>query len=811
LSLIRPKLTRIRDYSQRAYSFPRDQRERPDIIQRSRHRLQIDKQLVVQTAGDYDRYVIVGTTLRNLPIFDDCRAYKVDSELFASLLDKEIDKLIAFATSDNPLLFDSQGCLDGLSRKDFEDLSGLSDQMLCNMSILTHDNSRHGIEIPTIASEAWDDLIVSRRRLRTRYAQDESHVEGRQPITLLDPNNNTTAYHKLLDYIIGTITWWTLRSADSEYWKKHLLAILARWAVKMKLVALDPIRCAELTLSETHAMIQKIKYEAEFKDVIIKIGGETRDVDVLETEVDLSNLYFEEKLLLRRHLGIIFEAVLEALMRHERSGNDAESFEICSMIHRSGLEGVTNMLTGQKHGNIVASSNLQHINFCYGIFKLLELNTARLQEVDKASSRPSPEQAVLNCLNVSMVCSESSNRTLNFEVHTMDHAISLMVPLALMDPHPAREISLLMNLTNVLADARDPIRQFAPPPKDFSVEYILSTKTWLEKWHGKRNDKVMDPDIEQLSQSPLRRGEPGMFISSIFLCYADSVAPDLCSVPPEGSTTNPIAKLLNDYRSNIQTMSNWEISASSITVQCKTYAIAVQIATMVIIFGAVAVPFTVQERIKGVDPFQVTTFAWVLCGSLLIVAKSRYVNSWPWHDFLRGWVVCRTVSDLSDVSGVEPQVILLFLLHNEWNSLLVSDGPYNGMFGRKTAPRSVSESRNEAQKGKAPLTYHQGFSIDVPTHLNTMLASGFVVLKAMNASGEHLICIDGRKGGSDRAMQGRTGHWLTCPDFNSDALENVHGSGINEKDINKKIHMLQRVEFRWTKILGIYVKDSKFG
>jgi hypothetical protein len=279
---------------------------------------------------------------------------------------------------------------------------------------------------------------------------------------------------------------------------------------------------------------------------------------------------------------------------------------------------------------------------------------------------------------------------------------------------------------------------------------------------------------------------------------------------PEGSATNPIATLLSDYQLNIEKMSKWEPAASSMTVKCRTYAITIQIAVIIFLLGALAVPFTVHDRIKGVDPFQVTTFAWVVCGSALVVAKSRYVNSWPWHDFLRGWVVCRTVSDLSDVSGVDSQVILLFLLHNEWNSLLVSDGPYNGMFRRKTDPRSVSESQNQ-QRSNAPLTYRQGFSIDVPVHLITLLASGFIVLKAMNSAGEHLICIDGRKGGWDAAMQGRRGHWITCPDYNTDALENVHGSGINEKDINRKIHMLRRVDFRWTKILGIYVKDSRFG
>lgn len=278
----------------------------------------------------------------------------------------------------------------------------------------------------------------------------------------------------------------------------------------------------------------------------------------------------------------------------------------------------------------------------------------------------------------------------------------------------------------------------------------------------------------------------------------------------EDSTTNPIVNLLADYQANTPEMSKWVISASSITVNCRKYATIVQVAVVILILGALSLPFTVRDRIPGVDPFQMTLFVWLLCGASLIIAKSRYVSSWPWHDFLRGWVVCRTISDLSDVSGVDPQVILLFLLHNEWSSFLVSDGPYNGMFVRKTAVRSVSETKNEEKRNET-MTHQQGFSIDVPVHLITMLTSGFVVLKARNSSGEHLICIDGRKGTWDAAMQERRGHWLTCPGFNRDGLENVQGSGIKEEDTSKKIHILRRVHFTWTKILGIYIKDARFG
>ena len=253
-------------------------------------------------------------------------------------------------------------------------------------------------------------------------------------------------------------------------------------------------------------------------------------------------------------------------------------------------------------------------------------------------------------------------------------------------------------------------------------------------------------------------------------------------------------------------MSKWTITASSVTVRCRTYVTLVQGITALIVLGGLAVPFTVRNRIQGVDPFQIALFAWLVGGFLLAAAKSRYVNSWPWHDFLRGCVVCRSLSDLSDVSGVKPQIVLLYLLHNEWNSLLITESPYNGMFRQRCDPRESSKS-----KKKNPVLNRVRFSIDVPVDIITMLASGFVVLKVLNAAGEHLICIDGRKGGWDAARQGREGNWMTCPNFTYDALENVHGSGVKDRDIKRRIHMLERREFTWNKVLGVYTNESRFG
>jgi hypothetical protein len=238
---------------------------------------------------------------------------------------------------------------------------------------------------------------------------------------------------------------------------------------------------------------------------------------------------------------------------------------------------------------------------------------------------------------------------------------------------------------------------------------------------------------------------------------------------------------------------------------------------MMLVLGGLAVPFSVGEQITGVDPFQIATYTWLLAGFFLIVAKSQYVEDWPWNDFLHGRVECHSITDLSEVSGIDPQQILLFLLRNEWNNVLNTDGPYNGMFKRKVQPdiseiseiSESSEKKSPADPKKtdaAPTSYGAGFSIDVPLNVHTMLASGIVPLKVRDPTGEHLICIDGRKGGWDRAQGERRMRWMTCRNFNSEDLEDR----VDDHSV-KEVHRLERVRFRWTKVLGVYVKDSVFG
>ena len=242
-------------------------------------------------------------------------------------------------------------------------------------------------------------------------------------------------------------------------------------------------------------------------------------------------------------------------------------------------------------------------------------------------------------------------------------------------------------------------------------------------------------------------------------------------------------------------MESWVITESSITVNCKLYVLVVLGICGIILMGGIAIPFTVKGRVEGVDPFQMTTFTWLLTGTFLLLAKSRYVSEWAWHDFLRGQVVCKTTTDLASVTGIHHQMILTKLLHYEKTAILRTTGPYNGMFTRK--------AENQ-----------EGFSIDVPVQLSTLLASGFVILKVLSDEGEHLILLDARKDSLlDSAYTSeRMVRYISCLDIRK---KDVRDDGVNLKSKEKgagKILFLTENHLRWNKVLGLYIQSqAKFG
>jgi hypothetical protein len=99
----------------------------------------------------------------------------------------------------------------------------------------------------------------------------------------------------------------------------------------------------------------------------------------------------------------------------------------------------------------------------------------------------------------------------------------------------------------------------------------------------------------------------------------------------------------------------WTVDETSIIIPYKRYCWGVLSFCGFLIIGGLAIGLSVEERIRGVDPFNVSTFFWVFAAFLTLLFKSIRVREWQWRDFFLGRVVCKSVSEVVAVSNVDAQ------------------------------------------------------------------------------------------------------------------------------------------------------------
>lgn len=245
------------------------------------------------------------------------------------------------------------------------------------------------------------------------------------------------------------------------------------------------------------------------------------------------------------------------------------------------------------------------------------------------------------------------------------------------------------------------------------------------------------------------------------------------------------SRMKNDLKLFNQKMiiaASWKIHEKSVIVSCRTYVWSVLGLSLILVLGGVTVPFTGRVHLSGVDPFNIATFIWLLIAFILLVAQSRYVPDWAWHDFLHRRIVCRSVTELSNVTGIDPQLVIHKLLIEERNTVLSTRGPFNSMFNRQS---------------------EEGFSIDVPCSTSTLYASGFVLFQCLGQVDRHIVCADLRPI-SKLLTAVHVNTWekcLGCP------------LPIDSSQDRGQLPVLRLVEedFHGDRLLGLFLADRKFG
>ncbi|KAK7972543.1 hypothetical protein PG988_006677 [Apiospora saccharicola] len=259
---------------------------------------------------------------------------------------------------------------------------------------------------------------------------------------------------------------------------------------------------------------------------------------------------------------------------------------------------------------------------------------------------------------------------------------------------------------------------------------------------------------------------------------------------------------LKKHRAKLQ---NWKIDNNSITIKCRGYVVGT-----LLICIAVTLAFVLPSGIQTGDPLPNAYVASIVVGAILFVANNRWTSTWQWHDFLKGRIVCHSVSEVAKVANVDDQLVLLKLLHHARGSRFATQGPYNLLFKHLGQDADSDEDLEEERNEKHSLTRAllSGAADIAPKNPLTDLlddtdvfCGGFCHRQALqigNLAGERVL--DARKEESVDFMD-RSGGVEVLSSLKPSAPEDGETPTVK----------LSENRLEWTRLLGIYTGDVVFG
>lgn len=791
------------------------------------------KATVMASIMTHKEYQSPGTdiTIKDQPKYDCLDLYDVPQMKQVDLWKVEMERLWenTALSPDGELQtaprFSCEGSLSAsIGKSSYETLSSFHECLTWCWTICAHDNELITLEnLPKLFD--LDQYTRHRLVLINGVKRTPSRVSG------ILRNFDVSTFYELVDYLSATCARVLVQISANRFWQSISLAVLVMWATKMKVLARDPIKYAKASLDRAQVILKHEETQLEFEarqkmssfnappedqfdapalpglqygpknrrqaEGITGFQVEPDDPLFAPDEDKVTWLYFAEMAMPRKGIHDLLFVALSTFRASNRSRLPVDAFEISSMVFGSDLLGYPTLLSQDRDGEIGGSSTEISVRYSYAAFRTMRQvikELARQHEAFGLTSRPPPhepsstvqsggepekdrdkEGAKLGTSHTMLRWEWESDDSTGLsegalELGTVAEVVAVITPLALTQPAAVNIISALVRVVNKITTAQDPVEPVSNVP--FSALYYVRTKGYDDGTEAQRRQG----DAESLS---------GSLLSHHRLLGLDRND----ELPKNGKEVvdNKRAETLKAQRQQLnktrERFKGWTIDERSISVSVPKYVATVFTGCFLLVAGGLAAGFTVGDRIVGVDPFNITTFSWAFAAFVFVIAKSVLVENWPWKDFLQGEVVCRSVSELSAVTGMDKQEIIAYLLGNEYNTILITRGPYNKPFDRRG---------------------EEGFSIDHKIGLRTLLRSGVIPVKVATPDGpgsDALHIFDLRRGWRlrtlfhvhDREDEDDEQYMLMCID------PIIRGT----PDQPDQAHLI-KVRLSWNRMIGIY-------
>lgn len=438
--------------------------------------LNIDEDELFKAATDYRSWTFKSFTLKDLPAFDDSEAYGITVEDQNDNIKQEIKKLAQFMSSKKMPLFNSCGALGETNAAGFEDLINVVDQIRSNLEIVMHDNASLAMD-HYVHNLFYKDLKKSRENLRLRYLGMPRGIQGHNPKTLGDENQNLQAYNALIDFTFHSFAWWIAYVAESKSWHAPIIAVLARWSVKLKLIALDPVGWAEQALLKGENIMRRIAHDQKTGNkIVVSIPSEISDkspqeIDYLDDR-DLDYMYYLLNFQFRKSIREFIDRILDNLIAERSSTDTSTPFEVRTLIYKDNFDETLRQLTVQQNGRVETSSDLTDLRRSYRALQLL-LSNAR--SIPQTNVNESFSEIAKIRWHRSRRCSGPDIGSVS--TTRIDDVVSVLVPLSFLGS--SHSLRFLDN--PLIRDNSD--GQFSPAVLDLSseasptIKFSLSTRS----------------------------------------------------------------------------------------------------------------------------------------------------------------------------------------------------------------------------------------------------------------------------------------------------------------------------------------------
>ncbi|KAL4735665.1 hypothetical protein BDV11DRAFT_195459 [Aspergillus similis] len=716
-----------------------------------------------------------GYSLTDLPRFNDLVMYNVTEQEQYELWSKEIHRLVDIVNAGKPIELEGLDKWFGAANLEgYNQLDKLATQLLHAFYITFQDNEVLLLDhAPRTANS--DPFRGAKHNLLKEYGPNATTQKSQGSIRLT--KNNDECIQAVVNYLTGTLVQVLMRAAEADFWDEHCVIAVAKLAAKLKVVTLDLPNAAAISIAAEKEWQNRVRrnLSGDFPNPDDKAEKTTRNIQLTALQVESVHQgyrYFRIMDAFHQSIGVLAHHILKMLRSNDDVTTNPDVFETSSIMYDTGFRGRRSILCQERSGAIGASGHRGEVHcadfgseVCLDAFE----NLQRQLPVSQSTVLEQPYTLVYwKWTELSPIGDNASDistkklRTGDMKLQSMRHVITALIPYTMACGEFASQLRIMVvNAMRVV----DPIyRVRLCTEVRFLAAFLVRTSTY---------NPPTDSEVTSVWESSMsqQRALAGRSLASTYQHN------DLCNM----LRTKNIRTA-----TGLDQFERWTIDEKSITIPYRGYCYGSLGVCATLVTGGLAIGLTVERRINGVDPFNISIFCWTLAAFLALLLRSIRVENWPWRDFLRGRVVCRSVSEVRDVAGIDPQLLLSILLILEIQMMLSKRGRFCVPFTRKE---------------------DNGFLIDIPITTKAMNDGGCFLAKVVTDTGPALVCVRAPWGLPYKKVEPyesiNRGEEANCS-----SLEDAWKWGKGEKE--HPLYQLSTNSLSWARVVGLFNKDAYF-